>query len=188
MAISFDSDHETSTLRWGERSPGKLSQGQYGARVAIPRTRRLLEKYEVPASFFVPAVVAMLGNAVDLMFDSISTSLPQVKAGKLKALAVTGEQRAAVLPDVPTVREAGIADYTVNGWYGIIAPAGTPPAIVKRLSEQIAAVVKQPALQKQLSENGYTLEGTTPEAFAAHIDRETARWAKVIKDAGVKMQ
>ena len=181
-------------VAYAKQNPGKVSYASAGngntSHLAVEQFKRATgtDILHVHYKGSGPAVVAMLRNEVDLMFDSISTSLPQVKAGKLKALAVTGDQRAAVLPDVPTVRETGIADYTVNGWYGIIAPAGTPPDIVDSLSQKIAAVVKQPAFQKQLSDNGYTLEGTTPAAFGTHIERETTRWAKVVKDAGVKMQ
>lgn len=181
-------------VAYAKQHPGKVSYASAGngntSHLAVEQFKRATgtDILHVPYKGSGPAVVAMLSSEVDLMFDSISTSLPQVKAGKLKALAVTGDQRAAVLPDVPTVRETGVADYTVNGWYGIIAPAGTPPEIVKKLSDKIIAVVKQPAFRKQLSDNGYTLEGTTPEVFGVHIEHETARWAKVIKDAGVRMQ
>lgn len=135
-----------------------------------------------------PAVVALLAGDVSLMFDSISTSLPQVKADKLKALAVTGAKRSALLPDVPTVAESGFPDFVVNGWYGILAPAGTPKPVVDKLNKAFASAANDPAVKKQLAGYGYEVVASTPQEFSQHIDKELAQWQKIIKEAGVKMQ
>jgi tripartite-type tricarboxylate transporter receptor subunit TctC len=135
-----------------------------------------------------PAVVALLAGDVSLMFDSISTSMPQVKAGKLKALAVTGAKRSALLPDVPTVKESGFPDFVVNGWYGILAPAGTPKPVVDKLNKAFANAANDPAVKKQLAGYGYEVVASTPQEFSQHIDKELAQWQKIIKEAGVKMQ
>lgn len=135
-----------------------------------------------------PAVVALLAGDVSLMFDSISTSLPQVKAGKLKALAVTGAKRSALLPDVPTVKESGFPDFVVDGWYGILAPAGTPEPVVDKLNKAFAKAANDPAVKKQLAGYGYEVVGSTPQEFSQHIDKELNQWQKIIKEAGVKMQ
>lgn len=135
-----------------------------------------------------PAVVALLAGDVSLMFDSISTSLPQVKAGKLKALAVTGAKRSALLPDVPTVAESGFPDFVVNGWYGILAPAKTPQPVVEKLNKAFAAAATDPEIKKQLAGYGYEVVASTPREFGQHIDKELVQWQKIIKEAGVKMQ
>lgn len=179
---------------YARKNPGKVSYASAGngntSHLAVELFKRATgtDMVHIPYKGSGPAVVAMLGNEVDLMFDSISTSLPQVKAGKLKALAVSSATRAEVLPDVPTIKESGVADFVVDGWYGVIAPAGTPAAITERLSQSIAEVVKQPAVGAQLAEYGYKLVGSSPKDFSAHIDRELTLWEKVVRDAGVKMQ
>src|SRR5690606_735366 len=119
-----------------------------------------------------PAVVAMLGGEVSLMFDSISTSLPHVKSGKLKGLAVTGPERSPLLPDVPTVAESGVPDFVIEGWYGLIAPAGTPTDVLNTMSTAIADVLAEPELKQQLEGFGYRTVGSSPEVFDKHIHDE----------------
>lgn len=141
----------------------------------------------VPYKGSAPMVNALLGGEVDLAFDSASTSLPHVKAGKLHPLAVTGERRMPMLPDVPTMQELGVPNFVVNGWYAILAPAGTPAEITERLSREIATVVAQPEIRAQLEASGYQLVGSTPAALGTHIDAELTRWAKVVKDSGARV-
>jgi len=141
----------------------------------------------VPYKGSGPAVIAMLRGEVSLMFDSISTSLPQVKGGKLKALAVTGEKRSSLLPDVPTMLEAGVKDFVVNVWYAIIAPADTPKPIIDQLSIAFSSVVKDPKISQQLAGYGYETVGTTPDVLAAHFDSELVRWKKVVQESGAKV-
>lgn len=117
------------------------------------------------------------------MFDSISTSYQQVKTGKLKAIAVTGAKRASILPNVPTVAET-LPGFEVNVWYGILAPAGTPPAIINTLSQAFADVAANPKVKAQLNENGYEMVGSTPAVFDKHIEVELAKWRKAVKDSG----
>ncbi len=145
-----------------------------------------IQMMHVPYKGSGPAVVALLGGEVSLMFDSISTSLPQVQAGKLKAIAVTGEKRSPLLPNVPTVGET-LPGFVVNGWYGILAPANTPPKIVDQLSRDIGEAVRLPEIKKQLADYGYETVGSTPAEFGQHIDRELASWEKAVKDSGAKM-
>ena len=154
----------------------------------IFKTATSTKMLHVPYNGSGPAVVALLSGEVSLMFDSISTSLPQVKAGKLKALAVTGAKRSMLLPDVPTVSEAGIKNFVVNGWYGILAPADTPKPIIDRLSLAFSDAVKDPKISQQLAEYGYESLGTTPTVFETHIDSELVRWKKVVQESGAKIQ
>ena len=142
----------------------------------------------VPYKGSGPAVLAMLSGEVSLMFDSISTSLPQVTGGKLKAIAVTGEKRSQLLPDVPTVAESGVKNFVVNGWYGILAPAGTPKPIIDQLSQAFSEAVKDPKIGQQLASYGYETLGTKPEVFSAHIDSELLRWKKVVQESGAKIE
>lgn len=135
-----------------------------------------------------PAVVALLGGEVSLMFDSISTSLPQVRSGKLKALAVTGDRRSPLLPDVPTVKESGVPNFVVNGWYGILAPAGTPPDVIQKLNQALVKAVRDPKVQSQLASYGYETVGSTPEAFGSYIDAELVRWKESVSTSGAKIE
>ncbi|WP_439682650.1 Tripartite tricarboxylate transporter substrate binding protein [Cupriavidus oxalaticus] len=142
----------------------------------------------VPYKGSAQVVTAMLSGEVQLTFDSISTTLPHVKSGKLRALAVTGSQRAAVAPDVPTLAEAGVPGISITGWYAVLAPAGTPQPVVDRLSTEIATVLRQPELKATLATNGYEPVGSTPAALRTHIDAEINRWSKVVKDSGAQIQ
>ncbi|AVA34194.1 tripartite-type tricarboxylate transporter receptor subunit TctC [Cupriavidus metallidurans] len=142
----------------------------------------------VPYKGSAQVVNAMLAGDIQLTFDSISTSMPQIRAGRMTALAVTSAKRAAMAPDVPTLAEAGVPGFDINGWYAILAPAGTPRAVVDKLSSEIAAVLTQPELRSQLAANGYEPVGSTPAALGAHIDAELVRWNKVVREAGVKLE
>ena len=142
----------------------------------------------VPYKGSGPAVVALLSGEVSLMFDSISTSLPQVKSGKLKGLAVTGKSRSAVLPDVPTVAESGLPDFAVNGWYGILAPAGTPGDVINILNQSFNDAAKTPAITSQLNTYGYEIVGSTPGEFSKLITDEIKRWKVAVDSSGAKIQ
>ena len=128
----------------------------------------------------------LIGGQVQLMFGSLPTLMPQVKAGKLRALAVTTAERAAAAPELPTLAEAGVKGIDVPSWYGVMAPAATPPAEVARAQAAIAAVLAQPAVRQRLAEQGLVAVGSKPADFAAQIKRETASWAAVIRAAGIK--
>ncbi len=113
------------------------------------------------------------------------SGLPQVNAGKLRALAVSSGKRAQVAPNVPTVAESGFPGYDVRGWYGIVAPAKTPAAIINRLNTEIVAILRSPAASERLAADGSEAVGSTPEEFGAHIKSEMAKWAQVVKAAGI---
>jgi len=129
-----------------------------------------------------PAMNDVLGGHVPFTFDVLLTTINHVKAGKLKALAVTGAQRSPVLPDVPTVAESGFPGYSAVGWNGLFVPAGTPKEVVARLNAEVNAVLKLPDVREKVAQQGAEVVGGTPEQFTAFIRAETQKWAKVIRD------
>ena len=164
----------------GNGNTGHLAAEFFSAQAGIKMTH-------VPYKGSAGVVNAMLAGEIDLTFDSISTSYPQIKSGRMRALAVTGEKRAPIAPDVPTMIESGMNGFVINGWYAILAPAGTPAPIVERLSKEIASVLTLPDLRAQIMAGGYEPVGSTPAALAAHIEAEMSRWSKVVKESGAKI-
>ena len=132
-----------------------------------------------------PAVNDLLGQQVQMVFLDLPMLLPQIKAGKLQPIAVGAPQRVPSAPDVPTTAEAGMPDLLTENWYGMVAPAETPPEIVAALNKAAIEAMKDPAVMRSLPSQGAILVGDTPEQFRAFIASETKKWAKVIKDAGV---
>ena len=132
-----------------------------------------------------PAVTDLLGGQVDFMFDSITSARPHIQAGKLRAIAITTKTRAASLPDVPTVAEAGVPGYEVSPWFATFVPAGTPAAIVEKLGKTLNEAMKDPEVQKRLNAIGAEPIGSTPQALRTHLKTETDRWTKLIKEANI---
>ncbi|HZY19770.1 MAG TPA: tripartite tricarboxylate transporter substrate binding protein [Ramlibacter sp.] len=130
----------------------------------------------------------VLGGQVDLMFDAVTTMAEQVKAGKVKAIATTGRKRSAVLPDVPTVDESGIAGYDATIWLGLLAPKGTPAAVVARLNEAVSRIASQPDVQQAWAQQGATALVMSPAAFDKYMQDDIAKWAKVIQSANIKAE
>lgn len=139
----------------------------------------------VPYKGGPPALTAAMTGEVAMYFGGLPVSVPQIKAGKVKALAVTGAKRSAALPNVPTVAEAGLPGYEVNLWYGIFAPAKTPRATVARLASEAQRALKAPDVQERLTGLGVELVGSSPEQFRAFVQSENAKWSKVVKATGL---
>ena len=135
-----------------------------------------------------PAMTDVMGGHTNAAFATIPTSTPQVKAGKVRALAVGAAKRQAALPDVPTADEAGLPDYHVSNWVGLVAPAGAPPAVVDKLNKEIAAIMQSPEMQKQLENQGLEFISMTPAEFGTFMEKELAKWGRVVKDGGIKAQ
>ena len=127
--------------------------------------------------------IALLSGEVDLGFNSIVAGVPLIKAGKLRALAISSATRSSVLPDLPTVTESGVPGYTFSTWYGVLAPAGTPPAIIAALNDHIVKAVRGPELAKRFAYEGAEAIASQPAQFAAHLKSEMARWEKVVKES-----
>ncbi len=180
-------------IAYAKANPDKLSYASAGngntshLAVELFKTQTGTKMVHIPYKGSGPAVIAMLGNEVSFMFDSISTSFQQVKAGKLKAIAVSSLTRAEILPNTPTIAET-LPGFDVTVWYGILAPAGTPVAIVDKLSQAFAAVASDKKIKAQLAESGYATLGSTPAAFSKHIDAELTKWSKAVKDSGATIQ
>jgi tripartite-type tricarboxylate transporter receptor subunit TctC len=180
-------------IAYAKANPGKLNFASSGNGTSIHLSGELfktmagVQMTHVPYKGSAPALQDLLGGQVQLMFDNLPPSLPNIKAGKLKALAVTSATRAPALPDVPTMAEAGLPGFEASSWFGILAPAGTPPAIVAKLNAEVAKWLASPEAQEKLLALGANPAGGTPEDFAKHIAAETAKWAKVVKESGAKV-
>jgi tripartite-type tricarboxylate transporter receptor subunit TctC len=140
----------------------------------------------IPYKGSAPAIADLLGGQVQMTFDAVPVVLPQVKAGKLKALAVATAKRSPLAPNVPTMDESGIPGFTGGTWFGVLAPARTPAAIVDHLSREISTVLRAPDVAQTFNDRGIEPVGNTPAEFRAFIESETKRWLKVAQDAGVK--
>lgn len=135
-----------------------------------------------------PAMVDLLGGQINLIFATAASAVPHIKSGKINALAVTTANRSKLMPDLPTVAEAGLPGFEANNWYGIVVPAKTPRPIVDRLNKEFVAVLSLPDVRDILFKQGLDAAPSTPEAFGAYIKSETSKWAKVIKASGAKPQ
>ncbi len=135
-----------------------------------------------------PAMTALLGGHTQVMFNTALTTLPHVKAGKLRALAATSAKRMESMPDLPTVAEAGVPGYENSSWTGIAAPAGTPPAIVGRLNKELAAILALPDIRQKHAAAGAVIAGGTPKEFQDYLRVEYAKFGKLVKEAGIKVQ
>ncbi len=134
-----------------------------------------------------PAVAGLLANQFTFMVDNLPSSIAQIQGGKFRALALTGSARSPQLPDVPTMAEAGVPDMVVTAWFGLVAPAGTPPAIVHRIQQSARKVLQSPDTAKRLRDMGAEVGGNTPEAFARFIDAERQRWKQTVEAAHLSM-
>jgi tripartite-type tricarboxylate transporter receptor subunit TctC len=133
-----------------------------------------------------PAMTDLLGGQINLIFATAASAIPHIHSGKIRGLAVTTLKRSQLVPDLPTVAEAGLTGFEANNWYGIVVPAKTPRPIIDRLNKEFVAVLNMPDVKKVLSNQGLDAAPSTPEAFGNYIKAETVKWAKVIKASGAK--
>ena len=141
----------------------------------------------IPYKGSAPAMTDLLGGQVQLMFADAPTALPQIRAGKVRALGVASAQRSALLPELPTIAEAGVPGYEAYSWAGLVAPKGTPPEIVARISADLQKVMTQPDVKQRLYDAGAEAMPTTPEKFAQMLRGEIEKWGKVVKTANIRM-
>jgi tripartite-type tricarboxylate transporter receptor subunit TctC len=181
-------------IKVAKASPGKLNMASSGNGTSIHLAGELFKS--MSSTYLVhfpyrgsgPALLDLVGGTMDVMFDNLPSALPHIKSGKLKALAVTSSQRSAVLPDVPTVEEAGnLKGFDASSWFGLLAPAGTPPDIVSRLQQESAKAMNNPAVKEKLLAQGAIPGGNTPAEFSKMIGFEIKKWAQVVKVSGAKV-
>jgi len=183
-----------SLIAYAKANPGKLNMASSGNGTSIHLSGELFKSmtgtYMVhfPYRGSGPALLDLIGGTMDVMFDNLPSALPQIKAGKLTALAVTSAERSAALPDVPTIAEAGpVKGFEASSWFGLLAPAGTPPEIVNRLQQETAKALATPALKERLVSQGAIPSGNTPAQFTQFIAAEAKKWAQVVKTSGAKV-
>ena len=183
----------TDLIEYAKANPDKLNYGSAGSgtthhlSVELFKTMTGTKLVHVPYKGAGPLMIDLLAGQVDLAFDGMGTSSAQVKAGKLIPLAITSNKRNPVLPNVPTVQEAGVPGYEVRTWYGIWAIKGTPPAIKDRMYKEIVKAMNEPDLKKIWAEQGADAGGMPPAEMEKLVKSEIAKWAKVVKDAGAKV-
>lgn len=174
--------------------PGKLTFASAGPgntshlSVEYLKSQLGLDMIHVPYKGSGPAIVGLLGGEVDFMFDSLSSSLPQIKAGKFRALAMASARRSRILPEVPTVAESGVPGFEVLGWFAVLAPAGTPAAVVSLLNAEVNKMIVKPAYVQRFAGLGAEPLPSTPAETAAFIRAEQDKWGKIIKDVGIKAE
>ncbi|KQT14101.1 tripartite tricarboxylate transporter substrate binding protein [Ramlibacter sp. Leaf400] len=172
--------------------PGRLNYASSGTGTPYHMAGELFKSLSGTSIVHVPykgssgARTDVLGGQVDLMFDAVTTMAEQARAGKVKAIATTGKKRSAVLPDVPTVEEAGVPGYEATIWLGVLAPKATPPVVVTRLNEAITKIVSAPEVQQAWAQQGATALVMAPAAFDKYMQEDIAKWAKVIQSANIK--
>jgi len=175
-----------------KRKPGSLNYSSAGVGSPLHLAAELFKKRAGISMVHLaykgggPAAAAVLAGEAQLLFGSVASSLPQVKAGRLRALATTGTKRAKVAPELPTIAESGFPGFDVSSWYALLVPAGTSPAIVNRIRGAAIKAVELPDVQEAMSRQGLDVETSTPQELAARIKSETAVWAGVIREAGIK--
>jgi tripartite-type tricarboxylate transporter receptor subunit TctC len=192
VAASVPAHDMKELIALAKAQPGKLNFASSGAGSLTQLAGELfklkanIDIVHVPYRGAAPAVNDLLGQQVQMAFLDLPILLPQIKAGGLRAIAIGAPERAPTAMEVPTTAEAGMPDFLVENWYGMVAPAGTPPAIVATLNKFATEAMRDPAVKEKLASQGAELIGDTPEHFHDFIAAEIAKWAKVIKDAGVE--
>ena len=193
MHPSVKANNVKELIAYAKANPGKLTYASSGNGTSIHMSGEMfkalagVDMVHVPYKGSAPAVTDLLGGQVQLMFDNIPSSLPHIKAGKLKALATTGAKRDPALADLPTIAESGVSGYESDVWFGLTAPVATPKEIIAKLSEECQKAVKAPGFVKRMTELGYNMIGTNPEKMAEMTKAAITRWAPIVKSSGAKV-
>ena len=181
-------------IRYARANPAKFSMASSGNGTSIHLAGELFKSRtgifmtHIPYRGSGPALLDLVGGNVDVMFDNLPSALPQIKAGKLKAFAVTSAARSSAMPDLPTVDEAAkLPGFDASSWFGLLAPLGTPPEVVNRIQQEVAKSLGTAAMKEKLLGQGAIPGGNTPEQFTAFINAEHVKWAQVVKASGAKV-
>ncbi|HXM81851.1 MAG TPA: tripartite tricarboxylate transporter substrate binding protein [Burkholderiales bacterium] len=176
-----------------KRSPGKIDYGAPGPGSPIHLAMELFKQRAgivmtpIPYKGGADAMTDLIGGRISTMFLDIASGLPQIKGGKVRALAVASDKRVAALPELPTIGESGYPGFEAWAWQGFVAPVGTPRPVVMKLNAEFAKVMADPTIKQRLSESGFQPQTSTPEEFAAYMKSEIAKWAKVIRDSSISL-
>jgi len=179
-------------IAYAKANPGKVNYGSSGNGTSVHLAMELFKSMtgtymlHIPYRGSAPVVTDLIAGQVDVMFDNTPNVIGHVRAGKMRALAVTTAQRSPLAPDVPTVAEAGVPGYDQTAWFGVLAPAGTPRDIIARLNAEIVKLLNSTDVKERFAKQGVEVRTSTPEQFSAFLSGEVARWGKVIRDAGIK--
>jgi tripartite-type tricarboxylate transporter receptor subunit TctC len=179
-------------IQFSKANPGKLNYASSGSGAAAHLAGELfkamagVDLVHVPYKGAQPALTDVIAGQVQMMFATSASVIPYIKAGRLRALAVTTAQRSASVPELPTVAEAGVPGFEATTWHGVVVPAATPVAVVTRLNEEINSALSEKDLKDRLASLGAEVSTGTPRQFADYIARETPKWAKVVKDSGAR--
>jgi tripartite-type tricarboxylate transporter receptor subunit TctC len=181
-------------VKYAKANPGKLNYASAG--VASPlhlagelfKSRAGVDIVHVPYKGGGPAALAVITGEAQVLFGSVASSMEQIKAGKLRALAVTGTERSPLAPDLPTLAESGFPEFRVTAWHALLAPAGTPRAIVTRLNEATVEALRSPELAKRIRAVGYEPTATSPQDLGSIVQAESAMWARLIKSANIRSE
>lgn len=181
-------------IDYAKARPGKLAYASSGSGTSIHLSAELfktmtgVDMLHVPYKGSAPAVADLIGGQVQLMFDNLPSSIQQVKAGKLRGIAVTTARRSPAMPDLPTIAESGLPGYEASSWFGMHAPAKTSKDIVNKLYQTVARSLRTPEMIERLTSQGADPVGNTPEQFTEFVRDEIAKWAKVVKASGAKVE
>lgn len=196
LAVNVNSPYKTvdDVIQAAKKEPGKLTAASAGAgsphhlALELFKQRTGANLLHVPYKGAAPAIQDLLGGQVDVMFIDLAAGLPNVKAGKLRVLAAATPERVAVLPDTPTMAEQGVSDFTAYAWQGLVAPGGLPEPVVKKLSAELDAALKSPAVSQKMLDMGVIPMPLSAQEFKAYADKERTAWAEVIKKANIKLE
>jgi tripartite-type tricarboxylate transporter receptor subunit TctC len=189
---SVTANNVRDLVKLGKERPGKLNYASSGTGTPYHMAGELFKAMSGVYLVHIPykgssgARTDVIGGQVDLMFDAVTTMVEQVKSGKVKAIATTGKQRSAVLPDVPTVHESGVPNYEATIWLGVLAPKGTPAPVVARLNEAITKITSQADVQQGWAKQGAIAMVMNPAAFDKYVQEDVEKWARLIKSANIK--
>ena len=181
-------------IKYAKANPGKLNMASSGNGTSIHLAGELFKSMtgtfmtHIPYTGSGPALLGLLSGNVDVMFDNLPSALPQIRSGKLTGFAVTSAQRSGAIPELPTIEEAGqLKGFDASSWFGLLAPAGTPPEVVNRVQQEVAKALASPAVKEKLLAQGAIPSGNSPQEFAKFIDAEIKKWAPVVKASGAKV-
>jgi tripartite-type tricarboxylate transporter receptor subunit TctC len=180
-------------IKLAKDQPGSINFASSGNGTSIHLSGELFKSLtgvqmaHIPYKGSAPALTDLIGGQVQIMFDNLPSALPHIKAGKLRAIAVTSTKRAPALPDLPTIAESGIPGFEASSWFGMLAPAGTPREIVLRINAEVNKALQAGDMKEKLLAQGAEAVGNSPEFFVEYIRSETTKWAKVVKDSGAKV-